>query len=106
MLTLETTTDIPDDVTADLEAELVAIFGGTPKRSRMALLSGTSPSWISVIADLVSWQMVLKASVLVFCREIAKHAAGDVWKNASKIAAALKTAGVEALRKLASALTT
>ena len=105
MLTLETTSDIPDDATADLEAELVALFGAPPKRRGMVLLSGTAPSWVSVLADLVSWQTVLKASVLVFCREIAKYAAGDVWKNTSKIAAALKTVGVEALRKLALALT-
>ena len=105
MVILETTTDIPSDTTADLESELVEFFATTPKRSSVALLSGSAPSWVAVIADILSWQTVLKASVGVFCAELAKLAAVDVWKNKAKIAIAVKSVGAQALRKFASALT-
>jgi hypothetical protein len=102
MTILETTTDIADDATAELQSDLAEIFTSSPRRSSVALLSGSAPSWVAIISDILSWQTVLKASVGVFCAELSKHAAGDVWKNRGEIAIALKTAGASVVRRFAS----
>lgn len=49
------------------------------------------PTFIQVLADLATWEIVLKISVTAFLAEFSKQAAQDLWKNKKKFIDVLST---------------
>jgi hypothetical protein len=94
------TKDIPQEIVNDLRRE----FDIKEEPVLVEYKSGTNPSLIKIIAEIIEWLDYLKVPATVFLIELSKEAAKDFYKNKAKIFKALKLAIVSPLKRISRVL--
>jgi hypothetical protein len=87
----------------DLRNALVAHFHDVHE-SEVILLSNDPPTWIDLVAQLVTWKTVLAVPVAAFFKRIAERAADDVWDRTASIRRALEDKACRTLKDVSEAI--
>ena len=94
------TKDIPQEIVNDLRKE----FDIKEEPVLVEYKSGTDPSLIQIIAEIIEWLAIFKEAATVFLIELSKEEAKDFYKNKDKIFKALKLAIVSPLKRISRVL--
>lgn len=86
-------------------AEAIADCGITVERRELLHKAlGDTPSFVTVLSDVLSWQTMLAVPATVFISQLAKNAADDIYKIKKKVAEALSQSATKPLKQISAAL--
>lgn len=98
------TRDISESAVEELTEAIAGCGVRVERRELLHKMLGDTPSFVTVLSDILSWQTMLAVPATVFISQLAKNAADDVYKNKKKIAEVLSQTAVKPLRRISAAL--
>lgn len=99
---VETRTDSLD-VDSEFLPSVAELYRRAERRRHM-MLSPDPPEFVQLAADLVDGSAVLKVPFKVFFAKLAANDSGGVWKNRTRVGAALRDASVPSFRNFVAIL--
>jgi len=79
-------------------------YFGEATEGKIGLFSVEPPTWVAIVADLLTWKAALGVPVTAFVTRLAQRAADAVWDRKQAIASALKDRACDALLAVATAI--
>lgn len=103
-ITITYSANIHPNISSEVESALESLGATIDSQNHYCRSEIGNPTFIQVLAEIATWELILKISVTAFLAELSKQAAQDIWKNKKKVIKALSKPIVNPLKLFVSAV--
>jgi len=98
------TRDISEGAIEELAQAISDCAVPIERRELLHKALGETPSFVTVLSDILSWKTMLGIPTTVFISQLARNAADDIYKNKTRIAEVLSQRATKPLKRISAAL--